>query len=125
MFVSFLLPEQDYSTKMPLLFKSTKVNINPSLRLIRTGIPQRALDIMGAGGFLLSNYQPELAEFFENGEEAVMYDSVQDAVEKCDYYIRHDDERRRIARNGYIKVKNEFNYEKQLRKMFELAGLHL
>ena len=40
------------------------------------------MDILGAGGFLLSNYQPELAEYFEDGKEVVMYHSRADLVEK-------------------------------------------
>ena len=38
------------------MFANSKVNLNITLRNIKTGIPLRALDIMGAGGFLLTNY---------------------------------------------------------------------
>ena len=49
--------------QMPLVFKQSKINLNISLRSILSGIPQRAFDIMGSGGFLLSNYQ---ADFLDN-----------------------------------------------------------
>jgi hypothetical protein len=42
---------------------------------------------MAAGGFLLSNYQPELAELFRDGEEVVMYTSMDDLKEKAGYYL--------------------------------------
>lgn len=78
-------------------------------------------DVMGRGGFLLSNYQPELAEFFVPGEELVLYDSMADLEDKVCYYLAHDEERRRIALNGYRKVCEQFSYEKKLKEMFELG----
>ena len=73
-------------------------------------------------GFLLSNYQPELAEFFVPGEELVLYDSMADLEDKVCYYLAHDEERKRIALNGYRKVCEQFSYEKRLKEMFE-AGM--
>lgn len=113
----------DYETEMPRVFRESKINLNPCLRAIRSGIPLRALDIMGCGGFLLSSYQSELAEHFENGVELVLYDSLEDAVEKTRYYLQNDDARREIARNGYEKVKRDFRYEDRLNEMFAIAGL--
>ena len=50
-------PAVNYWTEMPKVFACSRINLNPSLRTIQTGIPLRAFDIMGAGGFLLSNSQ--------------------------------------------------------------------
>ena len=64
---SLLLPEGvikgvvSYMDEMPQIFYDSRININISLRSIESGIPLRCMDIMGAGGFLLSNYQTELA----------------------------------------------------------------
>ena len=69
-------PQVDYLKEMPLVFACSKINLNPSLRIIQTGIPLRAFDIMGAGGFLLSNYQEELLEYFENEKDMVVYDKA-------------------------------------------------
>ena len=112
-----------YFDEMPKVFKASKVNLNVSLKCIQSGIPLRALDIMGSGGFLLTNYQPELAEYFADGEELVMYTSLEDAVAKCIYYLENEEERKQIARNGYLKVKKLFGYEHRLQAMLEAAGL--
>lgn len=69
-----------------------------TLRSIKSGIPQRAFDIMGCGGLLMSNYQPELAEYFIPGEDLVLYDSVDDLIQKIDYYLSHEEERLQIAK---------------------------
>ncbi len=109
----------DYYTEAPLAMKCAKINLNITLRSIHTGIPQRALDIMACGGFLLSNYQADLCDAFEPGEEFVIYESPEDAVEKCGYYLQHDDAREAIAACGYRKVKQEFGYRDKVRQILE------
>ncbi|MCR5692186.1 MAG: glycosyltransferase [Eubacterium sp.] len=112
-----------YLTEMPKVFKQSKINLNPSLRIIRSGISQRCLDVMACQGFLLSSYQPELADYFVPDQELVLYESIEDAVEKALFYLAHEDLRQEIALAGRKKVEGEFSYEKQLNKMLEIAGL--
>ena len=104
----------DSERVMPKIFKCSKINLNITLRSIKSGVPQRALDIMGCGGFLMSNYQPELAEYFIPGEDLVLYDSVDDLIQKIDYYLSHEEERLQIAKNGYEKVKRYHTYDTRL-----------
>lgn len=108
----------DYHTQMPLVFAGSRINLNLSLRSIHSGIPLRVLDIMACGGFVLSNWQPEIAEYFEDGVEIVTYDSLDDGVRKIEYYLTHEDERRQIAGNGQRKVREKFSYQTGLEKLF-------
>lgn len=109
----------DYYTQMPKVFALSDINLNISLKTIRTGIPLRILDVMGCGGFMLSNYQEELLEWFTPGEDLVMYESLEDLVEKVEFYMRHEEERKRIAANGNACVKKEFDFDSRLRAMFK------
>lgn len=95
----------DYNNEMPKVFKLSKINLNMTLKTIKTGIPLRIFDIMGSGGFLLTNYQQELLDYFEPDKDFVYYEDMNDLISKIDYYLLHDDERREIAHNGYKKVK--------------------
>lgn len=108
-----------YVDEMPCVFRYSKLNLNPTLKSIQSGIPLRALDIMGAKGVLLSNYQPELTEYFEDGQDLILYSSMEEAMEKAAYYIEHEDIRQQIALNGYQKVKEYFNYTDRIQKMLE------
>lgn len=112
-----------YFTEMPKVFRLSKLNLNPTLRSIQSGIPLRALDILGSGGVLFSNYQLELAEHFEDGVDVIMYESVEDALEKADYYIKNDEARTEIARRGYEKTCQNFSYPDRIAYMFRMAGI--
>lgn len=111
-----------YNTEMPVLFKSAKINLNSSLRSAQSAIPLRALDIFGCGGFLLSNAQPELEEYFLDKKEVALFHDTTEVIELAAYYLYHDKERKEIAAAGYEKVKRDFRYEDKLEEMFKIAG---
>lgn len=109
----------DYYTKMPLVFAGTEINLNISLKCIRTGVPLRVFDVLSCAGFLITNFQAELPELFEIGEEVVCYGSIGELAELIDFYRKHDGERRRIAENGRRRIERDYTPEKQLQKIFE------
>ena len=109
----------DYVKEIPYVFKNTKINLNMTLRSIWTGIPLRAMDVMGCGGFLLTNYQADFLDFFEPGVDYVYYSDNNDLMKKIDYYLCHEDERRSIAENGYNKVKANHTYADRVQIMIE------
>lgn len=111
----------DYETQMPKIFSQSRVNVNITLRSILSGISLRCLDIMCAGGFLISNYQPELAEYFEDGKEVVLYHSREELLDKIQYYLKHEEERIEIARNGQRKVCEQFDYVRSWEKIFNIV----
>lgn len=113
----------DSGTMMPRIFKCSKININTTNRAIRSGIPLRIFDIMGCGGFLISNYQPELLDYFIPGEDIVLYDSIPDLLEKINYYLNNEEERLAIAHNGYEKIKKYHTYDIRLESMLKTSGL--
>ncbi len=112
-------PPVDYQTQMPAIFRYSRVNINATLRAIRTGIPLRVLDVLGCEGFLITNAQEEIGEYFESDRELVIYHSIEEMYEKADWYLSHDDERKKVAHAGFEKVKRDFTYEGAIGKMLD------
>lgn len=111
----------DYYTVMNKIFYLSKINLNITLPSIETGIPQRILDIMGCGGFVLTNYQKEIEDFFVIGKEIEVFRNIEELLEKCAYYLSHEKERLTIAMNGYKKVRDSFSYPHQLQKMIRIV----
>ena len=109
-----------YHTEMPAVFRFSALNLCPTLRSIISGIPLRSLDIMACGGALLSNAQPELVESFTDGEDLILYNSLEEALDKAQYYLAHRDLLAGIAASGQQKVRAEFSYPDKVRQLLVL-----
>ena len=110
----------DYETKMPEVFANSCVNLNISLKAIRTGIPLRVLDIMGCGGFILSNYPEESMEYMHPGIDCEVYESLEDAYYKTEFYLKNDELRQRIAQKGLERVKRDFTFEDRIKALLNI-----
>jgi spore maturation protein CgeB len=110
-----------YPNVMASVFSHSKINLNITLRSITNGIPLRCIDIMSSGGFLLSNYQEDLAEAFSAGEEFDYFDSEDSLVEKIHYWLNHDKERREAAEAAKEHIRRDYNFPDTFRKMIDIA----
>lgn len=111
----------DYWSEMPLVFKNSKINLNITIPNIKSGVPLRVYDILGAGGFCLTNFQAELPMQFENEKHLVWYYSNEDLYEKAAYYLTHDSERKAIAAAGREYVATHCTYERRLEEIIKKA----
>jgi spore maturation protein CgeB len=111
----------DYKKTMPKVFNNSKINLNISLRNIRSGIPLRVWDVLGSGGFLLSNRQIEIRDYFIEGKEIECYSTIEEAVTKTLYYLEHDEERIKIAQNGLEKVEKEHSYDRRIEEILDIV----
>lgn len=105
-------------TEMPVIFNQSKANLNVTSKAIRSGLPLRIFDILSAGGLCITNYQSEIAELFDIGEEIVVYENTDELPDIISYYLSHDQQRRDIAAAGRKRVKRDYSWEMQLSKMF-------
>ncbi len=111
-----------YWDESPIVFAQSKINLNFTIRNIRSGIPLRVWDILAAGGFCITNFQPELVMYFKNGEDLVWFEDETDLVKKVRYYLVHEDERKRIALNGQKKVRELHNYDVRFDCIEKITG---
>jgi spore maturation protein CgeB len=64
-------------------------------------ITSRTFHIPASGGFLLHERTDEVAEYFVEGAEMACFSSDDELVDKVEYYLSNDVERKRIAHAGY------------------------
>lgn len=112
----------DYLTETPYIFHDSKINLNITLRSIKSGIPLRCMEIMSCGGFLLTNFQSDFLKHFVAGEDFVYFESNDDMLQKIDYYLTHEKERTSIAESGYQKVIKNHSYETIFQQIFNIIG---
>jgi spore maturation protein CgeB len=92
-----------------LALGGTKIAINLVRRANRDGHVMRTFEISACGAFMLADRTEEHLDMFEEDKEAIFFSSVDEAIEKIQYYLEHDAERICVAQNGYNKVVNGKN----------------
>ena len=111
----------DSVTMMPQIFQAAAINLNITSKTIQTGVSQRVFDVLANKGFLITNYQAELFDLFTPGEDLVVYESLEDLIEKVQYYLEHEEERKQIAMHGYETLKQYYTYDVRLKQMLEFG----
>jgi spore maturation protein CgeB len=84
-------------------------------------IKGRDFEASGCGSLLLTKDTEEIARYFIPGEEIITYQDANDAAEKIKYYLKNEEERKKIAKRGYERVMREHTYEKRFSEIFEFA----
>jgi spore maturation protein CgeB len=106
------------------LYYRTKIGFNMHLseRPMETG-NMRMFEVPAHGMMLLCDKAGLNAHerIFEPGKQAVFYDSIEDAIEKIEYYLNHDEEREKIARAGFARVQSAYDGESNLRRFLDWA----
>jgi spore maturation protein CgeB len=62
------------------------------------------------------------AGIFAPDEEAIYYDSLEEAIELIEYYLAHEDERMRIARRGFDRYWRDYSWTANLQKILDWAS---
>jgi len=81
----------------------------------------RAFELAGCGGFQLVTDVPVLKEHFEPGIEVATYSSIDELIEKLDYYLRNPEIAAAIAARGRARAHAEHTYEHRLRELLRIA----
>lgn len=90
----------DHWTELPLVYNSTKINLNITRPYSDRGAPMRVFDVLSCGGFLLTNHPHTVRQWFQPGKELETYESLDELKEKIRHYLVHEEERQRIAGAG-------------------------
>jgi len=85
----------------------------------------RTFEIPACGSMLLADRTEEHKEFFEEGKEAELFDSVDELIDKLKFYISNELARKRIANCGYQRCKQSgYAYICRITKVFRELGLN-
>jgi hypothetical protein len=79
---------------------SFDINIGIVSKWNRNHTASRTFQIPALGAFLLHERNELVTRYFREGEEAEFFDSDDELLEKCRYYLAHPEERRRVAAAG-------------------------
>lgn len=86
-------------------------------------INARTFEIMAMKQIPVMNRLPHLEELgLEENKQYLGFDNVQEAVEKVEWALTHEDEANAIALSAYQAVQ-QHTYDARIEKIFEVAGL--
>lgn len=101
-------------------YQRAKIGINVHNRGKYTVGNYRLFELPGNGVMQISDGGEYLNDFFEVGQEIVSYSDCDELIEKLHYYMEHDEERRRIALNGYRRVLRDHRFAMRMKQAGDL-----
>ena len=84
----------------------------------------RMYEATGMGTLLLTDGKNAPQKNF-NDDEVIYYDTINDAIEKVNYYLQHEHERAAVATKGQQRTLTEHNYENSSRKLLDFFNQYL
>jgi spore maturation protein CgeB len=100
------------------LLAETRVALNTHIDLAREHASNmRLFEATGVKTCLLTEHQQNLDTLFVPDQEVVTYNSVEEAVEKVEYLLTHEDERRRIAQAGQARTLRDHTFENRAEQL--------
>jgi len=83
-------------------------------------VNMRFFEAMAIGRMLITDYLPAQNEFAKEGIHYVSFRDWEDLDQKIAYYLEHEKEREKIAREGSIYIRRHHNYDERLKKILEI-----
>ncbi|MDO7906989.1 glycosyltransferase [Paenibacillus sp. JX-17] len=93
---------------------------NNQLKMDGVSPNPRTFEINACATLQLTDIRSDLARFYEPGKEIETYSSPQELMDKIDYYLAHEEERREIALNGLARTLRDHTYSSRLNEMLTL-----
>lgn len=110
-------PELAYYDQLPLLYPRCAVNFNCTSKQMKGAVNQRVFDVPATGSFLLTDQREQLERLFEPGREVICYPEPEAVPELVDHYLRHPEQRKRVALAARERILAEHTYEHRLRSL--------
>lgn len=108
------------------VFNGSKICLNLSNPWHVGTMPQikgRHFEIPQTGGFQLCTPADDLENYFVPDKEIVIVDSIDEMVEKMNYYLEHDDERQAIADAGHARMLKDHQWDSRFEAIFKEVGV--
>lgn len=83
-------------------------------------VSTRTFEIPACGGFMLHIDNDEVREYFDVGSEIDVFSDVEELADKCQFYLEHDEIRRRMATKAHERCVPAYSYHSRAREIQRL-----
>jgi len=81
----------------------------------------RLYEATGVGACLVTDLKDNLQEMFELDKEVISYTCAEDCVEKVNYLLEQDEERKKIAKGGQQRTLREHTYFHRMQELVKIV----
>jgi len=104
-------------------YSNAKICLNSHVNPGKKYLNERTFEIMACGSLELCDNTGNLEELFDINNEIVLYNSLDELVEKIKYYLNNEEERNRIATNGMNMVRSKHNNIERIKEFFACLNI--
>jgi spore maturation protein CgeB len=114
-------PPRDYYRELPKVYHQAGGVVNLTSFQMPAGLNQRCFDVPAAGGFLLTDHQENLFQYFDPGVDVVTFQSPAELIDKWSFYSAHPAARQAVMQRGRQRILSEHTYQHRVREMLSVA----
>ena len=85
----------------------------------------RPFEIAASNTLVLSEKTDELDKYYKIGEEVIVFENKEDLKQKIDYFLKHEEERKQIARAAYERTLRDHTWNNRFEEIFEAVNEEL
>ena len=114
--------ERCFLERMAEVFSQSKIVFNKS---VLNGLNMRVFEVLASGSMLLTDEAKEsgLTELFQDRKHMVIYRNENELYRFAYHYLKNEEERGKIAKEGMEKVLKEHTYGNRAKEMIRIISL--
>lgn len=84
------------------------------------GVSVRPFEVAGSGACLFVDLiKKDIKDVYEENKEFISFSNVDELRDKVEYYLNHDEERKKIAQAGYNRTVTEHTYDHRISQIID------
>ena len=128
--ISYIYPDRCkdpiFGLEMYNLFNNSNIIFNRHTDAAKGAVGNmRLFEATGVGACLLTDIGSNMKDLFEENKEVVTYSCIDEAIEKMQYLLDHEDERKQIALSGQKRTLKDHTIHKRCEQIDEIIKQNL
>lgn len=108
------------ATESVKAYRCAKICLNTNTVPATNGVNVKTFEIAAAGGFQISDWRKDIENIFIPDKEIVIFRDLDDLRSRVDYYLKHENERRTIARAGHERLLKDHTLKQRAMQIINL-----
>lgn len=115
-----------WGREMYEIFGKSKIVINRHINVAENYANNlRMFEATAMGALLITDEKKNMDEFFKAGKEVITYKSADDLIRKVKYYLKHNAERKEIAKAGQHRTLKDHTYDVRMKELDKILKKYI